>query len=87
MATKQHTSLVFPKKFRDLIGQHHIYSESGTVKFSGRVQDLRWSTGMITKIKKNGTPGQYYKGVEMKLKPATGRARWTRAFNSGIKIK
>ena len=42
---------------------------------------------MITKIKKNGTPGQYYYGIEMKLKPATGRARWTKAFNSGVKIK
>jgi hypothetical protein len=81
------TQPAFPKFFRALIGQHHIYSENGTVKCSGTVQDIRWSSGMITKLKKNRAPGPYYYGIELKIKPEGSRARWTRAFNSGIKVK
>lgn len=84
---KEHKSPSFPKFFRDLIGQHHVYSESGEIKYSGTVQELRWSTGMITRLKKDRTPGLYYYGIEVKIKPVAGRARWTRAFNSGIKLK
>lgn len=71
-----------------MIGREMKYCLGGLVKCRGIVQELRWSSATIAKIKLGRIVKPEYYGIEIKIKPNNGkRAIWSRAFNSGVKVK
>lgn len=76
-----------PQKFKDSIGEEVEYLLGKHRKCVGIIKDARFSKSQIWDKK----TGEKFYGIEFKIKPTDGfnqgRAIWTRAFSSGIKIE